>query len=165
MTKRRLPLTFENALTKVAGVIGWPEVARICGQVERTCRNWSEPDTTAAISLDAARKLDVAFLAAGGEGAPFLICYATRIEADSLAATPGREQLLDSIGKAARESGEAVCATLSAALPNASPAHFAIAERELEESICALTHSLAALRIRSKAAAAGDLLRDQAEAA
>lgn len=156
MTKRRLPLTFENALTKVAGHIGWTDTARICGQAERTVRNWSDPDTTASITLDAALKLDVAYHAAGGEGAPFLLCYATRVDAESLAACPGREALLASVARAALESGEAVAATLLAALPNASPAHFAIAERELEESISALTHSLAALRLRRKAALEGD---------
>lgn len=153
MTKRRAALTFENALTKVAGQIGWPQVARICGVAERTVRDWSDPDTSAAINLDAALKLDVAFHLGGGEGAPFLVCYATRVEAESLAASPGREALLACIAKVALESGEAVAATLSAALPNASHTHFAIAERELEESIATQTHALAALRLRRTAAA------------
>lgn len=157
MTKRRLPLTFENALTKVAGVIGWAVAARICGQAERTVRNWSEPDTSAAISLDAALALDVAFHAAGGDGSPFLSCYSTRVESNTLAACRGREALLNCIARVALESGEAVAATMSAALPDASDAHFVIAERELEESIATQTHALAALRLRRTAAAEDDL--------
>jgi hypothetical protein len=148
MTKVRAPLTFENALTKVAAVIGWEEVARITGQAERTVRNWSEPDTTAAISLEAALKLDVALHAAGGEGFPFFRCYATRLDADSLAACPGREELIASAATASRESGEAVAASLLATRPSATQADLAIAERELEESIEAKTNLLAAVRAR-----------------
>lgn len=151
MTKRRDPLTFENALSKVAGHIGWFEVARIVGQAERTVRNWSDPDTTASISLEAALKLDVAYHAAGGEGTPFLFCYATRLDAESLAACPGREELLLAAAKSAKESGEAISATLSAASPMAKLADFSIAERELEDSIGALTSALAAVRARRKA--------------
>lgn len=156
MTKCRAALTFENALTKVAGHIGWGETAKICGQAERTVRNWSDPDTTSCISLEAALRLDVAFHAAGGEGAPFLLCYATRMELERLAACPGREALLASIAASAKESGEALSAALSAAHPRADRADFAIGERELEESIVALQNSLAALRARRKAVEQGD---------
>jgi hypothetical protein len=148
MTKRRAPFTFENALTRVASEIGWTEAARIVGQAERTIRRWSEPDTTAQISLEASLKLDVAFHAAGGEGFPFFRCYAMRLDAESLAAVPGREQLLAGAARSAKESGEAVAAILGAAHPNALPADFAIAEREIEETMAALTVSLAALRAR-----------------
>ena len=59
MTKVRSPLTFELALTKVAAVIGWPRVAEVCGQAERTVRNWSDVDTSARVNMDAALRLDV----------------------------------------------------------------------------------------------------------
>jgi hypothetical protein len=161
MTKLRAPLTFENALAKVAGHIGWEETAKICGQAERTVRNWSEPDTTASITLEAAFKLDIAFHAAGGDGCPFLYCYMTRVDMERLAACPGREALLTSIAESARESGEALAAAIAAAHPAAGRADFAIGERELEESIDALQNSLAALRARRKAALAGELGEDQ----
>lgn len=148
MTKRRRPLTFENALTKIAAELGWPRVAEICGVQERACRNWSDPDTTQAISMEAALRLDVAFHAAGGEGSPFLQCYATRLDAEQLAATPGRERLLECAGVAAREAGEAVAAALAAALPGARPGDFVVGEKELEEAIDALTRTLAALKLR-----------------
>lgn len=156
MTKRRLPLTFENALTKVAGHIGWAEVARICGTAENTVRNWSDPDTTARITLEAALKLDIAFHGAGGDGAPFLTCYATRRELECLAAVPGREALLTSIAKTSKEAGEAVSASLAAAHPAAERADFSIAKREIEESIEALRNQLAALCAREKAALSGE---------
>jgi len=156
MTKRRLPLTFENALTKVAGHIGWPAVAEITGQAERTVRNWSDPDTTQSITLEAALKLDIAFHAAGGEGAPFLTCYATRRELECLAAVPGREALLTSIATTSKETGEAVHASLLAAHPAAERSDFSIAKREIEESIEALRNQLAALCAREKAALSGE---------
>lgn len=150
MTKVRAPLTFENALTKVAGVIGWAEAARICGFAENTVRNWSDHDTTAKLPLEAAFRLDVAFQVGGGEGAPFHECYATRLDAELLAASPCRYALLAGVAKAAREGGEAIQATIAAARPGAGPADVLIAEREIEEAIAAKNSILATLRAFAK---------------
>lgn len=155
MTKLRPPLTFENALTKVAAVLGWPKTAEIVGQAERTVRNWSEPDTTARISLDAAKRLDVAYQAAGGDGAPFLQCYATQVSAELLAVHADRHDLVAGAARASKESGEAIAATLAAAHPAATAADIAIAEREIEEAIEAKTSILARVR------ALGRLLRGE----
>jgi hypothetical protein len=156
VTKLRAPVTFENALTVVAGVIGWARVAEICGVAERTARNWSEPDTTAGITLEAALRLDVALHAAGGEGAPFFRCYATRLDVESLAACPGREALIAGAAVASKESGEAVAASLVATKPGARSIDFALAERELEEAIAAKTNLLAAVRARRKIVELGE---------
>jgi len=164
VTKLRAPLTFENALTKVAADIGWARVAEIVGQAERTVRNWSEPDTTASISLEAALKLDVAYVAAGGEDPPFARCYATRLNLESLAACPGREELLASAARAAKEAGEAVAASLTASHPRAGRPDYAIAERELEEALAAYTNLLAALKARRQAAEYGEGLDDEPRA-
>jgi hypothetical protein len=151
MTKVRPPFTFENALTQVAGHIGWPRTAEIVGQAERTVRNWSDPDTTASITLAAALKLDEEFHRAGGEGTPFLHCYATLLEATKIAASPELAALIASAATSAKETGEAIHAVLAAATPKATLADLAIGERELEEGIAALTKSLAALRARREA--------------
>jgi hypothetical protein len=155
MTKVRSAFTFENALTQVAGHIGWERTAEIVGAAERTVRNWSDPDTTSSITLDAALKLDEEFHRAGGEGTPFLYCYATRLEATKIAATPGLAALIASAASSAKETGEAIAAVLAAATPNATIADMAIGERELEEGITALTNSLAALRARREALVEG----------
>lgn len=165
MTKLRAPLTFENALTKVAGHIGWPRVALICGQAERTVRNWSEPDTTAAITLEAALQLDKSFHIAGGDGTPFLYCYATRLEAEKMAASPELAALIASAAQSARETGEAVEAMLGAASPTATRADFAIARREIEESLVALNNALAVLMAREKAMVEAEGEEQQAEPA
>ncbi|WP_185829150.1 hypothetical protein [Sphingomonas ginkgonis] len=164
MTKRRAALTFENALTKVAGRIGWSAVARICNRAERTVRAMSDPDVTSCVTLAQARDLDVAYRAAAAadepDGAPFLICYATQVEAAVQAACPTREVLLACASASAKEGGEAVAALLGAAHPLASLATIAGAEREIEEAIASLTASLQALRAKRDATHQGEQLLD-----
>lgn len=151
MTKVRPPLTFENALTKVAGHIGWDRVAEITKKGESTVRNWSDHDTTTSITLECALLLDAEFHKAGGDGTPFLLCYATRLEASKIASSPELAALIASAASSAKESGEAVSALLHAATHKASLADIAIAERELEEAINAQTNALAAVRARRQA--------------
>ena len=150
MTKRRPPLTAELALTEVAVLIGWDRVAEIAGQAERTVRNWSDPDTGpaagASITMDVALALDVAFRVAGGEGAPMLQYYSTRLEADTVEASADRIALARHAAQAAKEGGEAIAAVIAAAMPGASPQELARAELELVESIAAQTNTLATLR-------------------
>lgn len=147
MTKRRPALSSELALTKIAGLIGWDRAAAIVGQAERTVRNWSDPDTSARISLDHALQLDVAFRVAGGEGPPpMLEWYAARLEADTTFACADLSLLSRKIAKAAREGGEAIAAAIDAAQPGASDLLGARAELELEESRAAITDTLATIR-------------------
>jgi len=151
MTKRRAPLTYELALTKVAGLIGWPRTAEILGFAERTVRNWSDPDTSAEIRAGAMEQLDIEYQQAGGAGAPFLEVYATRLKT-ALANTLGSAEAIAAATEiAAKESGEAVAAAIRAARPDANDADYASAERELEESIAAKTVALAAIRQRRAA--------------
>lgn len=146
MTKRRLPVTFENALTRLAGTIGWAEVARICGAAERTVRNWSDPDTSAAITLDAALALDLAWRGEGGEGAPMFQCYRLRLEADAVDCFAAGDQLALAAARTAKESGEAIESAIIASRPGATEADRHAAEKELEEAISAATTTLATLR-------------------
>lgn len=148
MTKLRAPLTFELALTKIAGLIGWDRAAAIVGAAERTVRNWSDPDTSSAVTLDAALQLDVEFRRAGGDGAPMLQCYATRLRVDTVAACPSSAAIARAAATAAKEAGEAIAAVIAAAQPGATPAETARAELELEESISAQTNTLATIRAR-----------------
>lgn len=146
MTKRRAPLTFELALTKIAALIGWDNAAAIVGQAERTVRNWSDPDTSARITLDSALALDVAYAAAGGEGSPMHECFTARLKAERAEACAGAEALARSAAETAKESGEANAALFAAIRPGATDTDLLLAERELEESISASTNTLATLR-------------------
>lgn len=153
MTKRRAALTYELALTKVAGVIGWDRAAAIVGQVERTVRNWSDPDTSANIRLDAAEKLDIAFAQAGGRGAPFGEVYHTRLKTSLANSFGTAEAIAEAAALSAKEGGEGVAAAIAASRPDANDADFAAAERELEEAIAANTATLSAIRRRREAEA------------
>jgi hypothetical protein len=146
MTKQRAPLTFERALTRIADVLDWPKIAEIAGKDVRTVRNWSDPDTSAGVTLDVALRLDVAYRAAGGEGAPLFQCYGLRLEADTATACADQRDLADTAAIAAKEAGEAISATIVAAQPGATREQRARAQLEIEESVTALQNTLAKLR-------------------
>ena len=139
MTKLRPPITPNNALTKIAAVIGWDTCASILGKAERTVRNWSDPDTEAEISLLDAMRLDAAHQRAGGDGAPLFECYALRLEIDSRVANA--PCLIEAAQTASKEAGEAISALLLAAQSD-NPVNRRNARRELEESISAQTEAL-----------------------
>ena len=151
MTKRRPPLSFELALTKVAGLIGWPAVAAIVGHGERAVRNWSDPDAAAGIRMDAAERLDIAYQEAGGSGAPFLECYATRLKSAMTDAFGSAEAIAVAAARAAKECGEGVAASIAASQPGADRRVFEDAQREIEEGIESLTATLANIRRRMAA--------------
>jgi hypothetical protein len=142
MTKRREPLTYHRALTKVAALLGWDTCAGLCGVTDRAVRNWSDPDTDSEIRVIDAERLDRAYLAAGGDHAPFHQVFGLRLD---IAACDRRADLTIAAARTAKESGEAVSAIVLAAIPGASPAALRRAREEGEEAIDALTESLAAL--------------------
>jgi hypothetical protein len=146
VTKLRQPLTFENALTKVASEIGWATVAQIVGQAETTVRNWSDPDTTARITLEAAFRLDAEWRQRVGEGAPFITCYAARLDADSRDVLADRDALLSEAAIVARDSGQAAGSAIAAAKIGASESDLVVAERDLERAIGADAAALACVR-------------------
>ncbi|HEX8446254.1 MAG TPA: hypothetical protein VF649_06535 [Sphingomonas sp.] len=132
MTKPRPALTFAQAVTRIAGLIGYPEAARLVGRSERTVRYWSEDDQDGEPRLQDALSLDLAWRAAGGDGAPILDSYAAQLDvafADDLAC---RLELTTDIGLAAQDVGEAIQHALAVTASGASPAmvHRAIAETE-----------------------------------
>lgn len=142
MTKRREPLTYESTLAKVASVIGWDNCAAICGVGRRAISNWSEPDTQSGIRMIDAERLDRAFLASGGDHAPFHQLFALRLElAEQCIANA---DFMKVASEAAKETGEAVSAFIDAA-SSADPAVRRRAREEGEEAIAALTKGLAAL--------------------
>lgn len=142
MTKTRAPLTFDNALSKIAGLIGWAEMAHVVGQAERTVRDWGDPDTGRNCPIKAALQLDVAFQAAGGEGAPMHEIYTLLLK------DARTERFADQIELARRtitaigETADAEKALVMATLPGATRADRATAAREVEEGIAALSATL-----------------------
>lgn len=143
MTKRREPMTFHSALTKVAAQIGWDRCGAICGVTERAVRNWSDPDTESEIRMLDAERLDRAYLAAGGDHAPFHRVYSLRLEIAQREAAA--RDLTMTAASAAKESGEAVAAMIEAASRKGDLAAIRAARKEGEEAIASLQQGLAAL--------------------
>jgi hypothetical protein len=152
MTKLRPPLSFDQAVTRIAGLLGWEACGALVGRSARAVRAWSDPDADAAPSIEQALILDVAYRAAGGEGAPIFEVYAAKLDLDAQAATASRA-LPDLAATAAKENGEALAALTLASQPGAPLAVRAVAKREVEEGIKALGQALLALNVPTEASA------------
>jgi len=146
MTKAREPLTYEHAITVIAAQIGWDNVAAICGVKERTARYWSDPECQTQIRLIDAERLDRAFLASGGDHAPFHRMMAMRLEIP--VGAPSGPDLAACAIAAAKEAGEAIAAMVAAAAHPDDPRLLRDAVRETQEAVVALNDELAALSAR-----------------
>ncbi|MGO1304562.1 MAG: hypothetical protein ACTMKV_07230, partial [Sphingomonas parapaucimobilis] len=79
MTQLRAPRTYPEAITRIAGVIGWDRVRQITGRAERSVRYWSQTNCKTVPPIDQAQALDAAYIAEGGQGAPFFDAYEFRL--------------------------------------------------------------------------------------
>lgn len=142
MTKLRPPLSTEQALDRITGVLDKEHAAKLIGKKARTLRDYRDPDHASRISLDDALILDRAYHQAGGEGFPLVQSYLFRLEAE--AAAPGHcpDALARATQSAAIEVGEAVAALVGATRLGATPADRALARREAEQAMTALSHTL-----------------------
>ncbi|VVT07223.1 hypothetical protein [Erythrobacter sp. EC-HK427] len=147
MTKRREPLTYHAALTTIAARIGWDRCGALCGVTDRAVRNWSDPDCETEIRLIDAERLDRAYIASGGDHAPFHRLFALRVE---LATRDDVECLVNLIGHTAKESGEAVAALLETIQNSDCRETRRRAQKELQEAVDSMTDCLAALGEQEK---------------
>ncbi len=133
MTKARAPLTFEQAIALIGGTIGFDVAGAAVDRSDRTVYDWSDPTKPGLPTPIQCVALDRAYIAGGGkEGAPILESYALQVEValqDSRACTLA---LAEDIANAARESADAIAASVLVAHPGAAPAaiYRAIAESE-----------------------------------
>lgn len=129
-------------MTRVAGVIGWPACAELAKRRERTVRYWSEDGCKATPSVALALAYDAAYQAAGGFGAPFLDAMAHQLERAREQQDACRLQLADAIADVARESGDAIAASIEITRSNASPLSTLRASAEVGQLLSAC-HRLA----------------------
>lgn len=144
MTKRREPLTYHLTLTAIAARIGWDRCAAICGVSERTVRYWSDPDCETEIRLIDAERLDRAFMAHGGDHAPFHRLFGLRLEVAAI----GTEQLQNLAvlaASSAKEAGEAVCALVTASQRKGDLSARRTAREEVSQALTSLQQALAGL--------------------
>lgn len=137
MTKAREPSTFADAVTRIAGRIGWTACAEVIGKGERVVRNWSDPDMDREPTLSEALALDAAYIAAGGGDGPLRAVYEARLERASTPAADSAE-IAAAVGTAAKEVCEAIAAGVAASQPGASRKSKVVAEKEVDDGIAAL---------------------------
>jgi len=132
MTNLRTPLTFADAMTRVAGVLTYPDVRRLMRRSDRCVRSWSEPASGKRPTIEQALALDLAYRLAGGQGAPFRDAYDHQLGVAVSDATPCRLALGADIAEVARETGEAIAASVALMDPAISPraVHRALVEVE-----------------------------------
>ena len=142
MTIPRQPITFENALWQIAALLGWDGCAAVLGKSESQVRKLGTPGVEREISLRDALRLDAAFRAAGGDGAPLLECYAIKLDLKIPVEPAAPACMIVGAGRAAKESGEAVAAAIELAHNANDPRARVNACREIEEAITELTRLL-----------------------
>jgi hypothetical protein len=148
MTKLRAPASFEQAITRIAGLIGFEEIARITQRSDRAVRNWAEPGVNSLPTIAQALALDAAYRARGGADHPILECYAFRLDID-VKALPDPQAIRLAAATAAKEGGEAISALIAASDPGASAAERARALLETQEAFTALNAAAARLAVPS----------------
>lgn len=134
MTQLRDPSTFPHAITRIAAIVTFPEMARIVGRSENWVRKWSAPRAKSGPTIMQALQLDAAYAARGGLGAPFLETYAHQLDVQIARETACTRQLLADAAIASREFGEAIQYTIEAADPAATDQTILLAQREVEQA-------------------------------
>lgn len=155
MTKLRPPISFEQAMNRVAGILGWDGMAEALGLTESAVRKKGDPDAPGSLTFAEALKLDTAYSLAGGDGFPLHETYALRLKLSVDDGRASSAELVRATARAAREAGEAVEALLAASEPGADAFTRQTAAREGQEAIEALTSAVTKIGAGPVAAATG----------
>ncbi|WP_338445929.1 hypothetical protein V5F89_12340 [Pelagerythrobacter marensis] len=151
MTKRRAPLSIDEALVRIAAQIsgGYSAMAELVELSSSHVRAWGDPDRREEIPVKHAITLDLAFQEHGGAGAPIFETYAARLELAEVRKFADRIELLAHTAEVIREGGEAHSALVRACKPCAGPAEHRDALAEASEARDVLTRAIAALEAAS----------------
>lgn len=121
MTIERPAKTFDQATTIIAGLIGWPAMAKITGRSKRAVRYWSQPNYKTSPTIRQAAALDAAYRAAGGQESPYTEALAHAVGVEYSAETACYRALAADTAQFVREAGELGAALIEAVQPGASP--------------------------------------------
>ena len=138
MTHLRAPRTYAEAVTRIAGAIGWDRVASLTGRTERAARYWSQPNKKTVPSIAQAQALDAAYIAAGGQGSPYLEAFEFLLGVQIERQEACTRELLNEIATASKEFGEAMAAAIRVTQSNASPQDVFVAFAEVEQAARAI---------------------------
>lgn len=143
MTKRRDPMSYENAVAVVGDLLGYSACAAICGVTERSVRNWSDPEAKTKIRLIDAERLDREFAARGFDFSPFHRLYSLRI------AQPARpadvDAFRDILPALSQQFGATLASCIVAGDEFDNQRRKDEARKELVDAICMLQDCLASL--------------------
>lgn len=146
MTKPRPPLSFSQAITRVVGIVGVDEAARVVNRSVSLVQKWTDRDSGKAPNLHQSLALDTAFRVGGGDGAPILESYTLQMDvalADRFADSFAIARCLASLSQ---EHGEAIGAALHAIQPGAPAGAIHRAIAESEQSVSAAIQLVALLK-------------------
>lgn len=148
MTKPRAPLSFEQALARIAGQLadGYNTMGAITGRCASTVRAWGDPDRREEIPLPAACALDLAYVEAGGDGAPLHEAYTHQLEQAALLQWAAGRELARHAAQVIKECGEAGSALVLATQPGACARVKASAATEVAEALETLKRALPLLQ-------------------
>lgn len=148
MTKPRAPLSVEQALARIGGQLdgGFEAMGALTGRSASMVRAWGDPDRREYIPLDCAIVLDLAFVAAGGDGAPLHEAYTHQLEQAALLQWAAGRELARHAAQVIKECGEAGSALVLATQPGACPRIKAQAATEVAEALDTLKRALPLLQ-------------------
>lgn len=148
MTAVKPPMSIEAALARIAGQLegSWAEMAEICNRALATVYAWGNSNVGDSIPMDCAIKLDIAYMRAGGIGAPIKSVYDLKVDCANRMAFADQAELASLTGKHIKESAEATIAQLACHQPGATPSDLRTAIRETQEAAEATLNTLAALK-------------------
>lgn len=154
MTLRRAPLTIDAALARIAGQLpaGWADMALAVDRSESLVRAWGNPERREQICLADAVQLDLAYRAAGGDGAPLYETYGWQLEEAGMFRFADEIALGRLTAAAIREGGEAHAALVLCSQPGVEPSLHRQTLHEVDEAIASLQS--ARLHLAARAARA-----------
>ncbi len=121
MTIDRPTETFDQAVTTVAGGIGWLAMSKITKRTNCTITYSSQPNCKTTPTLRQAAALDAAYRAAGGNDAPLTYALAYAVDVQYSNETACYRALAADTAQFVREAGELGAALIDAVQPGASP--------------------------------------------
>ena len=134
MTKLRAPVTWADAMTRVAGTLTFAGARKIVTRSDSLVRKWSDASTGKLPTIEQALRLDTAHRAHGGEGAPFFDTYAALLEIRVSQAMACRIALAEDLAGAARDYGDVISTAIAVTLPGATDRDVLRALAETEEA-------------------------------
>lgn len=140
MTLARDPLTFPEAVTRIAEHLGYDVAGRAVGKSASLIRKWGRPGARAYPTLFQSLWLDTAYMGAGGDAAPLLETYARLFDIEAGTTIACNLSLATAVAVASREHGEAIDHAIRASLPGAT-------ERDVQRAIGSTEEASSAMAV------------------